>query len=153
TTKHDFRSFTEALRCVGLQYEVGTGRLQEIDSTPGGPTLEEQRARAQVLATQLRPPFRTRAVELLEAMSKRPGYGPADRFLLARLYEAEGNPRKARDELRGLVASQRNSPLYVNHYARFLLRQHELDEVDGLIGQLAAIEQQRDAAPGGYGSI
>src|SRR5262249_45349485 len=52
--------------------------------------VEDQRARAQVLASQNRRPLRARAVALLEDLQKRQALTPADRFLLARLYQGAG---------------------------------------------------------------
>src|SRR5262249_12893954 len=103
------RQFFEALRLVGLKVDDG-GKVVPIDSSSTSVAVDEQRARAQVLATQARKAFREPAIALLEDLGKRQAQTTDDQFLLARLYEAGGDLPKAVERLRAVATGQSKNP-------------------------------------------
>src|SRR5262249_45762384 len=117
---------------------------------------EARRAKARVLASQNQKQFRTRAIELLEGLARSESLLPDDRYVLSLLYEAEGQERKARDELGKLIREPRNR----QHLARYALRlitqrqlPTDLDEAEKKIGWLEELERQREVGPNGFASV
>jgi tetratricopeptide (TPR) repeat protein len=83
---------------------------------------EDERAKALVLA--MRPRGRKSAIKTLEESFSRLRPAPAEEFLLAQLYEADGKLENAKASLFGLVSKNGSNPDYLAYYIRFLLR-HE----------------------------
>src|SRR5262249_1961950 len=106
-----------------------------------------QLARARVLATQSRRPFRTRAVALLEEIQKKGTLGPDNQLLLAQLHQGMGPEgwAKASETLRVLVGRYGRNPLYLNVYAQGLLQHGDYDGAGPIIGQLEQVEKGRQA--------
>jgi predicted Zn-dependent protease len=103
-----------------------------------GPTSEDQRARALVLAT--RPAHRRGAIQILEAEGERQAL-PADvRFRLAQLYAAEGDEAKAAAHLLSLLASDGKNPEYLAYYVRTLLRCGQSAEARLWLARLEQVE-------------
>src|SRR5262249_7255089 len=122
----DFARSQEALKLLHLRVEAD--KVVETAKLPADELVEENRARARVLSAQGSRPFRAAAVAALEDLAKRQGLVPEDQFLLARLYETDGNWLRARDLLRELTATPRAQPGYLIHFARSLLRQRQTEE-------------------------
>lgn len=150
-TGGEHRRFTEAMALVGLRLDGG--RVVETAPPEPGEIADELRTRARVLASQRGKPFRTRAIALLDELSRRESLSAEDRFLLARLYDSDGVWPKARDLFRQLVADQKQQPTYWIAYARGTLRQGEFAEAERCVTRLEQLEQERKAAPGAFGSV
>jgi predicted Zn-dependent protease len=88
----------------------------------GGPSVEELRTRAQVLALQVDPESRRQAIRLLEQLTEQRAAGtPDDRYLLAQLYEADGQWNRARQVMVSLLAQSGDNPAFVSRYVGWLL--------------------------------
>ncbi|MFO0930588.1 MAG: tetratricopeptide repeat protein, partial [Gemmataceae bacterium] len=150
----DYQRFTEALDLVGLKLDA-TGRLAreqgEDEST------ENRRARARVLASQNQRQFRQRAIEALEDLARAKALTPEDEFVLAVLYEAEGQVRKSQEKLKALVAPPTRTPQYLAQYAMSLITTRklttDLDEAEKILGWLDELERQRQAGANGFASV
>ena len=119
----------------------------EISTSDGKPSLEEQRARALVLAT--RPDFRSRknAVKILEDLPRTPQtFNANEQFVLAQLYELTGDWSRANDQMIRLLALHDNEPTYLSAYARSLLRRDLLGDAQIYIEKLqrAANDERTD---------
>jgi tetratricopeptide (TPR) repeat protein len=146
--------FAEALGLVGLRLD---GDKVVADRAPAGDTAEARREeahiRAQVLASRPRHACRAEAISALEGIRAGGPLAADDQFLLAQLYEAEGNTARARELLLSLTAGQGDNPAALAYYARLLLSQRETAEAQRCVEQLVALEKGRGAAPGAYGSV
>ncbi len=143
----------EALGLVGLSLTSGD-EVVVVDSTRQGEDLiEEQRARARVLATQARRSLRGHALVLLEDLSKRQALTPDDQFRLAQLQEVEGNWPKAREEYRNLLVGQPHNALYPARFAQSLIRRGELEEAQRCLDRLERLEKTRRLEPGDSESV
>jgi tetratricopeptide (TPR) repeat protein len=150
----NYRRFLQALKLVGLEVDAA-GHIALVGKQPPGERDENHLARVRVLASQPCKPFRTQAIAWLEELSGRRTLQAEDRFLLAELYEAEGEagwPR-ARALLRGLTVVPGSSDLYLARLARSLLLHGEVPEAEGCIARLAEIEAARHLAGGALGSV
>ena len=87
-------------------------------------TPEDERAKALVLAS--RPGGRPEAIQQLEAsfVEKRPT--PDEEFLLARLYEANGEWGQANQHFLSVVGSKKANPLHLAYYVTALLRHNDV---------------------------
>jgi tetratricopeptide (TPR) repeat protein len=140
----DFRGFTEALSLVGLRYDAREGRLEEVNGSPVT-TVEDRRAQAQVLATQPRRLFRSKAIDCLLDIDKVGSLTPDDRFLLARLYEMENAMSRAGDQWAILAKARNANPLHMVSYVQHLLRTKQLAEVELQLGRLEDLEKERQS--------
>jgi len=122
----DYRQFREA---VGL--------VEENLKQPGA-AAEDHRARALVLAAQ--PSRRRDSIRALEESFAKLPASADERFLLARLYDAEQNWSKARAELLNLVSVSRPSPLHLAYYVDALLRRQETREAAHWLHKLEKLE-------------
>ena len=112
--------------------------LLDENAKGGVEEVDDRRARALVLATQ--PSHRREAIRLFESLSSRRGDSRADfQFLLARLYEADGDWRKARGRLLSVLASHDKNPVYLAHYIHALLRHKQGEEAAGWVDRFAAL--------------
>jgi tetratricopeptide (TPR) repeat protein len=150
-TSGDYRRFLEGLKLVGLSLD-DAGKIIEDKRTSDEP-LEDQRARARVLATQKSRPLRARAITLLEELNRRQALNTVDQFLLAQLYESEGNWTKAREQMRELATGPTATPFYVAHLAEWLLRHKETADAGRAIDKLQQLEKSRQVETNAYGSI
>jgi tetratricopeptide (TPR) repeat protein len=112
-------------------------KLLEVNAK-GSESLEDRRIKALVLATQ--PARRREAIKLFEQLA---GQGPANspvvQFLLAQLYESDGNWAKARATLVAVLKEQEKNPVFLAVYVRALLRHQEAQEAQTWVDRLAAI--------------
>jgi tetratricopeptide (TPR) repeat protein len=130
---------------VALAVQGGYPRFKEaqavLDASATRASVEDQHARARVLATQ--PAHRRQALTLFEGLTPRGGLlSPHDHFLLARLYEADGQWPRAESELLGLLAAQADNPDYLARYANGLLREGRTAEARPWVEKLAAAAPQ-----------
>jgi tetratricopeptide (TPR) repeat protein len=120
-----YRQFQEALALVERNLRDAKGMITD------------ERVRARVLATQ--PSRRREAIAVLkEIIARQPM--PKDRFLLAQLLGAQGQWPEAREQLISLLASDRENPVYLAHYARGLLRRGEIHEVAHWLTRLESVQ-------------
>jgi cellulose synthase operon protein C len=152
-----------ARRILALLLAARGGRQQSLDalellglakSSGEGPTvgvtepLDELRARARVLAMQHDRPRRREAIRIAEEIVRRASPTPNDLYLLAQLYNANGDWSRCRETLQRLITADGNSPLRSEHlayYARALLARGEVDEAKVWLGRL---EQSQPGSPG-----
>jgi tetratricopeptide (TPR) repeat protein len=113
--------------------------LLERNRADVGDTVEDERARALVLATQ--PSRRQEAIHLLEASRQDLPLSEREQFQLAQLYDAANDAGKVRALLVPLLATHGNEARYVRFYADFLKRQgmhREAQRWLARLGNLAA---------------
>lgn len=122
----DYRQFREA---VGL--------VEENLKQPGA-TAEDQRTRALVLAAQ--PSHRRDSIRALEESFARLPASADERFLLARLYDADQNWTKARSQLLNLVSADNPSPLHLAYYVDALLRRQEARQAAHWLDKLEKLD-------------
>jgi tetratricopeptide (TPR) repeat protein len=101
---------------------------------------EDQKALARVLATQ--PSERQEAIQRLENLEKLPGYSANDRYLLATLYEEDGDWPKSRAQMQTLLGQKPDNGLYLTAYLEFLLKHHEDGEAALWLDKLQAMQPQ-----------
>lgn len=112
------------------------GAIRLLDANAAaGEQADDIRTRALVTAT--RPGRRQEVIGLLERAEKVAPPAPEHEFLLARLYEAEGNWPKARERLLRLISFQKDNARYVEAFARSLMRRGELSEAEAWANRLA----------------
>ncbi|MBL8798796.1 MAG: tetratricopeptide repeat protein [Planctomycetia bacterium] len=116
----DYAQWQEALKLLGLREH---GDLPRGD----GENLDDQRARAVVLAAMKNRRQRQRAIGLLELIRDRQPLSAEEQFLLAQLHEAIGDWPKARQQFVQLLASH-SRPRYLAHYIRSLQRHEDSTE-------------------------
>jgi tetratricopeptide (TPR) repeat protein len=150
----DYQRFTEALALVGLKLGPD-GRLPPLDLR--GQATEALRAQARVLASQAQHSMRARAIEVLEELDRRGPLPAEDRFLLAVLYEAQGDAARSQERLRELAQAPLRNPRYLAQYARGLVVKGRnaaaLAEADKAVAMLEEMEKQSGVGPNGFASI
>ncbi len=103
------------------------------------PAIEDQRARALVLA--LRPGKQREAIAALEQSFAKAPASPEERFLLARLYEAERDWPQARNHLLDvLTAGEGKNALHIAYFVEALLRHDNVEEAAVWQEKLTAVE-------------
>lgn len=121
-----------------------------LDRSGGGaaPEIADQRLKAILLLRRGGVKFRERARQVLESLvSSANSAATIDRLLLARLYEAQGQWSKAREQLEFLVQRDRPEPAHLAAFADHLLRTSQkqpstLKKAAELIDRLAALEPE-----------
>ena len=103
-------------------------------------TVEDLRARAKVLALQKDRSQRREAITLMEQVVQRGPPTEEDLFLLAQLYEHDGEWMKAREQMLTLLASHEKDPRYLAHYINSLIRRGDVDEARIWFGKLEELE-------------
>jgi tetratricopeptide (TPR) repeat protein len=109
-----------------------------------GPNIEDMRARVVLLMQQpgkageeMTP--RRQAIELLEQIIQHAQASREDRFVLAKLYDTEGNWAKAEKHYRAVIALEPRNPMPIAHLARRLLELEKLREASQEIVQVAKL--------------
>lgn len=102
-------------------------------------SVEDQRARAAVLAANQSRKQRQRAIRILEDIKARQPLAAEEQFLLAQLHEALGSWPLARQEILDLLAAQPKDPRYPAHYAQSLLRRGETGEAEIWLAKLETL--------------
>jgi tetratricopeptide (TPR) repeat protein len=151
-SRNDYGKFLTALGLLGLAVDTSSGvKVVETKAPPKESVTEEQRARAEVLATQPRKAFRSRAIELLEGLASRQALTAEDRVLLAQLYEDDGNATRAGEQYGKLA--QGPNPQAVALYVHVLLHQGDAGEAQRFVSKLADLEKSQKVEPGAFGSV
>ncbi len=102
--------------------------------------VDEIRAQAKVLSLRKNRDARRAAIRGLQHVIEREQPRPDDQYLLAQLYEADGNWSKAREQLRSLLAAHAENPVYLAHNTLILLRQGLTDEAQSWLDKLEKLE-------------
>jgi tetratricopeptide (TPR) repeat protein len=131
----DYQQARDALALLGVVDDMESSRL------PEGGSIEDQRARALVLATQKSHRQRRKAITILENVLNRQPASADDQFLLARLYESVGDWPRARERMTALLVTQGDKPLYISHFAHSLLRRGEVAEAQLWIDKLQRLPE------------
>ena len=122
---------------------LGAGRLGGIDQALGlieqnlksNPyDFDDRRLRAILLS--VRTSRRREAIRQLEALDTSNLLGPDDQFLLAYLYNAEGQQDRYRTEMLKILAGKEKNPRYLAHFIGFLIGRNELDQAGRWLAQL-----------------
>jgi cellulose synthase operon protein C len=122
----DFQHFQEAQR---LLVENASEQTENRD---------DQLTKALVLAT--RPDKRRDAIQMLERLSGQQMTTPADhKFVLAQLYEADGNWPKARSQHLSLLSGNDRNPTYLALFIRALLRHQSATEAGPWLDKLVEV--------------
>ena len=147
----DYRDFRRAVELVGLKLDAN-GVLQPEPESVRQESVEARRARARVLATQPQRQFRARAIQLLEGLQSS---DPDDQFVLAVLYDADGDMTKEVEVLKHLAAADDRAvnPAYLSQYAQVLLRQSDTDGAAEQVARLEKLESARQAGKGAFGTV
>jgi predicted Zn-dependent protease len=103
-----------------------------------GGDAEERQARIRILAR--RPEHRAEAIRLQEAAAQQNPISSEDKYLLARLYRAAGEQRKAREQLAELVNVPALDPLHLADYIANLLDDKETKEAQFWFAKLERLE-------------
>ncbi len=106
-------------------------------------TLQDRRTQGLLLAAHPDRARRREARRVLEDVvaQQRPA-NPEDVFLLAQLYQADGDWARAAGHMRGLLGAHAAEPRYAAWYAAGLLQRGELAEADVWLRRLQAIAPQ-----------
>ncbi|MCS6850891.1 MAG: tetratricopeptide repeat protein [Gemmataceae bacterium] len=107
------------------------------------PSADDLRARAVVLAGQKSRRFpgqsetaRRQAIRLLEELVQRGEATTADQFLLAQLYEADGDWPRARARMQPVLAARDVTAMHLGTYVRALLRHGETEAAEPWVSAL-----------------
>jgi predicted Zn-dependent protease len=132
---------------------LGGGRLAGIDQALGlieqnlkaNPNdFDDRRLRAILLS--VRTSKRKDAIDQLEALDRSHRLGPDDRFLLAYLYNAEGEQDRYRIEMLTILAGKEKNPRYLAHFIGFLIGRNEIDQAGRWLAELKRLEPDGLAA-------
>jgi tetratricopeptide (TPR) repeat protein len=150
----DARRFREALELEGLRLDEHGGVLPLEGQQDRSLSSEQRKSQARVLAAQLgQRQCRRRAIELFEALDRDKALLPADRYLLAVVYQADGADRKALAILSELVKVREPSPQHVARCAGLLLGQGRAAEAEKWIEQLEQMESERGVEPNTFAAV
>jgi tetratricopeptide (TPR) repeat protein len=104
-------------------------------------TAPDLRVRAVLLAMQRGRRERREAIQILEGLIGQRVATPEDHFLLAQLYEANGDWPRARKRLLALAGLPGGgNALYLAHHARSMLRHDELAEAEQALANLKKVD-------------
>lgn len=115
----DHRKSVQALQLLGNE-----------DPALGGAamTIDDRRAKARILARQPNRPQRKEAIRLLEAVNVLQVPQAEDQFLLAQLYEADGDWTAAKTIYQALLQADPKNGTVILSYSRSLIRRKDFDE-------------------------
>jgi tetratricopeptide (TPR) repeat protein len=149
----DYRRFREALDLVGLKLDAQGKLAPEADR--GRESTECKRCKARVLATQPQKQFRARAVELLKELNDAGALLPDDRFVLAVLYDSDGNWSAAAEQVRPLTQLPAPAPRHLAWYVMGLLNRKAVDvgEARRCIQRLKELEVSYKVGPNRFASV
>ena len=112
--------------------------LIDANAAGGPPAPEDRLTKALLMAYQ--PAHRRDAIRLFESMPVGKSALPADaEFMLAQLYEADGDWTKSRAHLQALVNEHDKNPVYLTGLIRGLLRHDAAGDARPLIVQLVTL--------------
>jgi tetratricopeptide (TPR) repeat protein len=137
---HDLAAWARRQLALGLaatDYQQAL-RLLESNTLSGTPTVEDERARAFVLGSQNEQP--AEAVRLIELSLAKKTLSPDEQFLLAQLYERNGDQAKADELLLHLLAGHGDDGQYLAHQVRKLLQRGQVDDARFYFATLERLE-------------
>jgi tetratricopeptide (TPR) repeat protein len=108
--------------------------LMEPRTHTSNPTVVDQRALAIMLAAHTGRKFE--AIPYFEWLLARAAATADDRFMLAQLYAARRENRKARDQMLSVLASDGDNPRYLAYHIGELLRHGDLVQAEQWLGRL-----------------
>jgi tetratricopeptide (TPR) repeat protein len=111
----------KALEILGLADSAGTSEL--ASAAP-----DDLRTKAKILALQPNQAQRHEAIKILEEMARRNVANPDDLFLLAQIYDADGDWSRASQQFTACLSSGTAKPAQLAEYVRALLRHGRLNE-------------------------
>jgi tetratricopeptide (TPR) repeat protein len=141
-----------ANRTRGLMGLEG-GRLARIDEALGlleqnlkanRSDMDDRRLKAILLS--MRTSKRKDAISQLEDLDRSNRLGSDERFLLAYLYNVEGQQDRYRREMLTILAGKEKNPRYLAHFIGFLIERNELDQARRWLAQLKSQEPDGLAA-------
>jgi tetratricopeptide (TPR) repeat protein len=152
---NDLERLREALELVGLRLDE-EGRLPRED--PPEENTENLRARARVLASQAgrQRQFRLKAIGVLEGLAARRALQPDDQYLLALLYDAEGQGKKSLEKLSELTQPEKRTPQFLAQHILALTQSKQPDDLiqaDKLLRLLEGLEKEHEVGPNGFASV
>jgi tetratricopeptide (TPR) repeat protein len=109
----------------------------------GGGSLEDQRARARVLASQ--PGHYREAIAALEESGRRRRLNPEEQAMLAKLHEGVGDRQHAREHLLAAVAATNPNPHYLVEFIRALIRWGDKTEAEKWLARLEQTDPRNAA--------
>jgi len=130
----DRRQSLEAFKLLAIVDE-GASYLPADDEP-----VDEIRAKAKVLSLRNNRDARRAAIRCLQHIIEREPATPNDQYVLAQLYEADGNWSKAGGQLQSLLAGNGENPVYLAHNTLILLRQGLPDEAQSWLDKLEKLE-------------
>ncbi|MHC4176068.1 MAG: tetratricopeptide repeat protein, partial [Planctomycetota bacterium] len=105
--------------------------LIEENLAAAGPTTENLRFKAFILAQDRDPERRKQATQIIESLPRRQRTAsPDDLFMLWRLYLSQGAWSKAREQMISLLGAHGDRPKYVAAYASALLQRNQPREAE-----------------------
>jgi len=136
----------QARRSLALILAFGGNfkRLKEaqtlVDSNEGN-TPQDRRVKALLLAMQ--PLHRKEAIKQFEDLSPDVATAPSDtRFILAQLYEADGDWKESHTVMAGLLKEHARNPVFLSYYIRLLLHHDQASLLaDSAIDRLAQVSK------------
>jgi tetratricopeptide (TPR) repeat protein len=125
------------------QFERALELLKQNEAEIGS-NIEDMRARVILLTQQPPKPGaeatpRRQAIELLEKIVQHAQAGREDRFILAKLYDAERNWAKAEKQYQAVIAAEPRNPMLIAHLARRLMELGKLREAGEEVRKLEAL--------------
>ncbi|HVX15446.1 MAG TPA: tetratricopeptide repeat protein [Pirellulales bacterium] len=138
-----------ALRSSSEQEMNEVWQLLDANSSQGMPDVADQRLRAVLLLRRGGSRSRKQAQQVLESLVVSRSIAPLDRLLLSRLYEAQGEIEKAREQLESLVQQGQPDPAHLAAYADHLLRNAGKGRTSSptrlpqILDQLASLEPEK----------
>jgi tetratricopeptide (TPR) repeat protein len=119
-------------------FEAALDLLNQNIRLSGG-SVEDERLKVLLFLTQ--PRRRKDAIDILEDLVGRRAAAPEDQLLLAQLYDADGDPARARELMASLLANHGNNPKYIAAFVDSLLRrQKDIDKARLWLGKLKQVE-------------
>jgi tetratricopeptide (TPR) repeat protein len=146
----DYQQSKKALELLGFIDELAKDKEFPAKEDP-----VDQRAKLAVLARQKNPVQRREAVAILEDLLRRQLLTPDERFLLAQLYQSQGNWPKEREQIMFLVSAtqqalekqpkdqktlEKSYAYYLGHAIQGLLKHKSLDEAQLYLTKLEGLE-------------
>jgi cellulose synthase operon protein C len=127
---------------VSGDYKKTREALEFLDKNINGlhAAPEDHRARALVLA--LRPGGRRASIQEMEESFLQVKPTPPEEFLLAQLYDSDGNWTKASERLLSLCSHPGATPEFLGYYVKALLRHDQPDKARAWMNKLEALEPQ-----------
>lgn len=133
--KGNFEAVQEALAAIGRADGVQRGADRQA--------IADQRARAALLARQQGRKNRLEAIRILENLVDINEAGTEDAFLLAKLYELQGQWPRANKVLVTMASMPNGThPTYLAYHARALLRNGMVNEARDVVTKLEAVDSR-----------